>query len=470
MLPELIFYVLGTAAYLTLHMLFGDLGKGWRNSLGQRPRARAWRAAARVLGLKDLSEPMPSSLAGWSGARQVCFEYSGEGNGRGTWLVLAGDSGITLRPETRELRAWKALGNSEIQIGDPAFDDEFYIEGGRTEVLRAVLDVETRAALRELFKGPLQPSRGLGSLSVAVRIVQGELLVQLRDADYVGQPARLVEAVKELLEVAARLDQPPDLAARIAENTRREPEWRVRLENVSLLAEKFPHHAATREALEAARSDPRPEVRLAAALASGEDGPATLLEIASLRSWDEACVARSIALLGKHITPGNAEEVLSHALRSRQLKTIRACLRCLGQAGGPKAIKALAKVLIVEGDELAAAAAEALGASGHPAAEAPLLEALARGRSVDVRVAAAAALGHVGSAAAVLPLKELGARGGADASERRAARQAIAEIPSRLYGASPGQLSLAEEDAGALSLAGDDPAGRVSLAEEGEAK
>ena len=87
-----------------------------------------------------------------------------------------------------------------------------------------------------------------------------------------------------------------------------------------------------------------------------------------------------------------------------------------------------------------------------------------------MRVAAAAALGQVGSAAAVLPLKELGAHGNATTSERRAARQAIAEIQYRAHGASPGQLSLAEGDAGALSLAGDDPAGRVSLAEKGEAK
>jgi HEAT repeat protein len=456
--PELIVAFL-FAATVTLGMRLYSLDK-------QR-RARAWRAAAGILGLKDLSEPTPSSLAGRSGARRVCFEYAAAGNREGMRLVVTGDSGITLWPETGESKAWKALGRSEIQIGDPAFDDEVYLGGGRTGVLRAVLDVETRAALRELFKGRLQLPPELGSLTVVVRILNGELRVQLRDEEYVGRPARLAEAVKVLLKVAARLDRPPDVAARIAENTRREPEWRVRLENVSLLAEGFPHHAATRETLEAARGDARPEVRLAAALALGEDGPATLLEIASLRSWDEPCVARTFAFLEKHLSPENAEEILGHALRSRQLRTIRACLRSLAQAGGPTAIKALAAVLVVETGEVAAAAAEALGASGDPAAEAPLLETLARD-TVDVRVVAAAALGRVGSAAAVLPLKELGARG--DASERRAARQAIAEIKSRVHGASPGQLSLAEGDAGGLSLVGDDPAGRVSLAEEGEAK
>jgi len=47
-------------------------------------------------------------------------------------------------------------------------------------------------------------------------------------------------------------------------------------------------------------------------------------------------------------------------------------------------------------------------------------------------------------------------------------RQAIAEIQSRLPGASPGQVSLAEGETGQLSLA-DDSAGRVSIADRGDA-
>ncbi len=46
---------------------------------------------------------------------------------------------------------------------------------------------------------------------------------------------------------------------------------------------------------------------------------------------------------------------------------------------------------------------------------------------------------------------------------RSAARQAIAEIQSRLSGAEPGQLSLAGGEAGQLSLS-ENEAGRVSLA------
>ena len=84
-------------------------------------------------------------------------------------------------------------------------------------------------------------------------------------------------------------------------------------------------------------------------------------------------------------------------------------------------------------------------------------------------------LGHVGSAADVLPLEEVAERF-YDLILRRAARQAIAEIQSRLPGASPGQLSLALSEAGKLSLAlseaggltlaTDLPAGHLSLPPE----
>jgi hypothetical protein len=78
-----------------------------------------------------------------------------------------------------------------------------------------------------------------------------------------------------------------------------------------------------------------------------------------------------------------------------------------------------------------------------------------------VSVAAARALGGVGAVAAVGPLHDTAEQRG---ELRRAARQATAEIQSRLTGAAPGQLSLAGGEAGALSLADGEP-GRLSLAE-----
>ncbi|HEX3526943.1 MAG TPA: hypothetical protein VH988_07735 [Thermoanaerobaculia bacterium] len=65
----------------------------------------------------------------------------------------------------------------------------------------------------------------------------------------------------------------------------------------------------------------------------------------------------------------------------------------------------------------------------------------------------------------MLPLKELAERSSRDPELFKATRQAIAEIQSRLPGATPGQLSLAGAEAGQLSLAQAE-VGRLSLATE----
>jgi hypothetical protein len=71
----------------------------------------------------------------------------------------------------------------------------------------------------------------------------------------------------------------------------------------------------------------------------------------------------------------------------------------------------------------------------------------------------------VGTAAAVMPLRGAAERV-PDGTLRRAAREAVATIQSRLQGATPGQLSLSSSETGQVTLAGDDARGRVSLPEE----
>jgi HEAT repeat protein len=271
-----------------------------------------------------------------------------------------------------------------------------------------------------------------------------------------------------MIDVAQRLERPPSLVKRIMENTRAETEWRVRLGNLLLLANAHPRHPSTLEALEHGCQDERQAVQLACALALGvEKAHATLLEIATSEWADDADAARATAALGSRLPQGTAFTILAHSLRTRRHETARASIDVLGHRGGPEVVAPLAKVLALEQGELAVAAAQALGASRVAAAEVPLLQAL-RGGDAERRVAAAVALGKIGTASAVLPLKEAAERSGNDAALRKAAREAIAEIQSRLGGASPGQLSLAEGDAGQLSLADEDPHGRVSIAEPGD--
>jgi HEAT repeat protein len=238
----------------------------------------------------------------------------------------------------------------------------------------------------------------------------------------------------------------------------------VRLRNLLLLAREFPERPETLELLRAACSDPSPEVRLRAALEMGAEGRAILMEFAedTEGTADDGHSALAISRLDRELPFERTRAILGNALRKRRVRTAHACLEMIGRSGEAEAVDVLVKVLAIERGELATVAALALGTAGDPAAEPSLLLALRRDR-VDVRVAAATALGRVGSAAAVLPLKEA-AESSRDKELNRATRQAIAEIQSRLQGASPGQLSLAGAEEGQLSLP-ESEAGQLSLAQ-----
>jgi YD repeat-containing protein len=146
---------------------------------------------------------------------------------------------------------------------------------------------------------------------------------------------------------------------------------------------------------------------------------------------------------------------MADSLRTRRLASAQACLEALGRQGGVEAVPLLSKVLAVEKGELAVSAAKALGWTDVPAAEGPLIAALSCGQP-ELRAAAARALGHVGTVDALLPLRQMEAQHWRDGAFRNAARQAVADIQSRLTGAAAGQLSLSEDEGGRLSLTRDE--------------
>ncbi len=331
-------------------------------------------------------------------------------------------------PETREL-----------EVGDELFDERFHIEGPM-RLLSALLDAE----MRRLLVSVKAENR--------LEISRGELRLEASDGD-------LPEVLPLLLDISRRLAQRIDPVQRLAENARQDPEPRVRLRNLLLLACETPGAPGAVEALRAACSDASPQIRLRAALELGSRGRDVLIELAE-SLVDDVCAAQAVSRLSRDLPFERTQAILAGALDRRLLQTARACLEALGKSGDPAAVEALARVMAAEGGTLAAAAALALGATGSPAAEPPLLLALQR---EDTRVAAADALARVGTVAAVPPLEEAAQRDPEDQDLRRATRQAIAEIQSRLQGASPGQLSLAEAEAGQLSLA-EAEEGRLSLA------
>jgi HEAT repeat protein len=231
-------------------------------------------------------------------------------------------------------------------------------------------------------------------------------------------------------ELSRRLVAPEPVRGRLAANARHDPVAGVRLLNLLALVRLHPGDAFTAAELRAATSDRDAEVRLRAGIELGKDGRDVLLALAADRAVEDRCSARAIEALGRDFPAEQARAQLARACREVRREplrpaSLRACIAVLGRRGG---------------------------------AEATLINALELGHE-QVRVAAADALGAVGSAAAVLPLKEAAERHGGTLAS--AARNAIAEIQSRLTG-SPGELSLAEGEAGHLSLTAD-VGGRVSL-------
>ena len=418
------------------------------------------------LGLSEVSIA-PWRLIARHGHHRVCIEQArGEGKVPITLVTVEGNSGITLRPEPKNPRQ-KMRGEREIELGDEGFDTAVEVHGAPDRV-RALLDVETRAIVMGMLGGLLAVPGGRPlSINGRAELVHGDLHARLDVTPRFPTAAELADALGALLAIAERFDRPANLPGRLASSIANEPEWRVRLQGLQMLSTNYPNDPATQDALRHALLDEREEVRLHAAIALGDEGRSSLLELARHERTADTIAAQAVGALGDRMPADVGVQVLRQALRTRRLRTCVACALAVEPLGGSEARELLVKMLTRESGELAVAAAQALGryARGSEEIEDALLRALERDED-DVRLAALEALGHMGSARAVLPIQDVAhARG--DAETRRAARQAVAEIQSRLPGASAGQLSIADDGAGRLSLADDDPRGRVSLPDSG---
>jgi HEAT repeat protein len=419
-----------------------------------RQQLAMWRSAMVSQHLTDIVTSaflVDATLTGLSGALRVRMSRYKRTEEEGTRIRVDAPgrplAGVLVRTEGVTSDFERLNRAAEIEIGDEPFDAAFYI-GGPPALVHAVLDEETRRLLLTRLHacGPLE-------------IENGVLTVEVRQG---GKD--LSKALGAALEAAHCLPASVDIAQRLADNARHDPKPLVRLRNLLLLTREFGERSVTRETLEAACSDPYPEVRLRAATALGAEHVDIVLAIAEGASVDDTSAASAVYALGQQLSVDRALALLDHALRTRRLGSAHACLERLGRSADPSVVGILAKVLTIEEGELATHAARALAGTGAAAAEPPLVAAL--DRDLDVRQAAAEALGRCGSVTAVLPLKDA-AEQYVERDFRRAARQAVAAIQSRAAGATPGQLSLSAADAGGagqLSLA-EGEAGRLSLAD-----
>ena len=404
-------------------------------------RVAMWRRVAAGQGLVPMdavADPRPRSLRVGREGLVVRFEPStADGTPRGPRITAVRGTRIVLEapeqlPGSFALRAegfgstvQKALGHAELEIGDPAFDRRFRIDGLPSTVC-AVLDAKTRVALTALAD------------RVSFQIRAGELQVDV--PGLVSTEAETARVLEEVLRLGRLLPRHEDLTVALVDNARSDPERAVRMQCVRLLVREHLAHPATRPALEVCCGDEWMEIRLCAALALGTDGYRTLDDVAAA-STDDRFSAAAVVGLGAALPPHRAQKWLLEALKEGRVGTAAACVARLGETGGA-------------------------------GVEDTLLSILSRDRPHEeaLRVTTAEALRRVGSAAAVLPLREMAEGAAVDWRLRRASREAIAEIQSRLGRASPGQLSLAVAETGQVSLAkaetgsvsldAEDPAGK----------
>jgi HEAT repeat protein len=342
-------------------------------------------------------------------------------------IAISGDSsstGITLRPASD-----RRPDGSDAVLGDDDFDRAVTAEGPPA-LLAAALDAPTRQAVRSLLHGA-RDEGWPGRLEIRVVVEAGVLRADILEQRAGALENAMTWLLPRLIETARRLLLDADVPERLGRNARHDPLEGVRAQALAALIRDCRDHPQTAGVLRDACADASPEVRLRAAAGLGAEGERTLLALAQDGHLDETLRARAVGALAEPVPLEAVETLLATAARGRDT-------------------------------DLAAACAQALGRTGAAAAEPALLRALAHGQP-GLQVAAAQALGVVGTVAAVLPLTEA-AEAGAGAL-RRAARQAVDEIQARLAGATPGQVSLTEEEKGHVSLA-DSLDGRVSLREQ----
>jgi hypothetical protein len=236
----------------------------------------------------------------------------------------------------------------------------------------------------------------------------------------------------------------------------------VRIRALDVAAREYPADPATRAALWAGVADRNPEVRLGAALALGPEGRDVLISLIEGHAIDDAQRVAAIRGLGDHLPDALLASLLRRSVGAQfrdtpgQPGTARACVAALGYPRGMDAVSTL-QALLLANVYLAPDAARALARLGGPEAEAALIGALECG-IFESRLAAAEALGEAGTTAAVPALRAAERTG---VEMRRAARAAVAAIQSRAT-AAPGAVSLTGGEAGQVSIA-DDAAGRISL-------
>jgi hypothetical protein len=445
--------------------------------LGRLSLVDHFRAAGEQLGLKLVRDKAEQGLElrGPIGGHEVVVEETP--NGPHSWATKVTVYLATpLWAEFCVLRRWRPAqstlgdtafsGHDDIATADLTFDEMFEVRG-HEPTARAVLTSDMRSALTTLARsGVVGVARG----GVVYEILEPPPFSETRMPSQPGQDLEpmnatvaIVTLVRDVLAAAACLPRVDDLCGALAESVRSDPLPSVRERCLATVVAVDPWNPQTVAVIETGLADPSDAVRVVAAAVAGERGLPVLREIAMREDGEERLVARAVTALGRHLTFDEALAFLDCAHKRKWPALAAAAIEWLGRTDDARACRCLEAVVFGVDANMAIMAAKALGVAGSSVAEEVLIRALLAWEP-DLRCAAVRALADTGHLASLAPLRALMEKSTTSPELASLARQAITAIGSRIPGASPGQISLAEGEGGRVSLGSETDAGRISIA------
>ena len=379
---------------------------------------------AKTLGLECFysSARLPTVEGTIDGIR-VCIRISGD-----VAQVSADPQGKI--PRTLRLRAkvlkgtlGQLIGQSDIKLGDGAFDSAVLVEGDETRAI-AALDRETRKNV-SLFVT-------MGG-SVSSGLVRGKVPNMRLD------PSNVVGPIQLMLKIARGLALPADPEAHLLENIKTDPRPKVRLRNLEELYDFTPGSETTKQALQVALKDSSAEIQLFAAIRLGRPAFRDLKRLARNTNVDENLRIQAIGSMARWVGEQTVREPLLALMSDRSEEVKAAAVRSLKTSRAAEVTDRLIEECQTALGRVAKALADTLAGRKHPKLEWALLKLL-RCEGTAANVAAAKVLAAQGTIKAVEPLMEV-SMGLDDRDLRMAASEAISRIQARAGKAGRGGLA-----------------------------
>lgn len=443
-------------------VLFAGLGAALLYMGRQPSPAARLRAAARVLGLEleDGVDGGPQLVSQEEGLR-LTFTIDDGTEQPHLGGALYGDVGVPtmvcdVEGEFPSGGHW--LGDQDLSwhlamgVVYAPEEDELGFDGRFASEMAAVLDTEARETLTGLL--------GLARYHVRAGAVRGT--VPMRSGTV--SPLELMQltlAVARLLSLRGH-----SVRGLLLRNAERDVPA-IRRHCLKHLIARYPDSDEGRRAFVLAEAEHDSELRLLVALRRREGRDEALEAVARSDQSHPSVRARAIHLLDRHGTPERVSRMLAHLVGDRARLVQLAAVRAVREGRDAALTPALIAQCETATRELTVALAEAFEALADPAAEPAVLGFLATDDE-EVLIPSLAALGVIGTAASVPRLTELESDVFLSRPLRDAVRRTLALVRSRLIDAEAGALSLADEDParGALSIAREH--GGLSLADDEE--